>query len=476
MFFGREEELSTLESLWRKGIASLVTCRGRRRIGKSTLIEEFAKRSCARFLKIEGVAPGKGVNNEVQLRSFREQLARQTKRHFAVFSSWAEAFAELDNCIGGGKTVLLLDEISWMGKYDAAFPGELKIAWDNLFKKHPRLIVFLCGSVSTWISKNILNSTGFVGRASANMVVGELPLNVCLKFWGRKAARTSVRDIFDVLSVTGCVPRYLEELDPSLSADENIRRMCFTPDAMLRDDFPKIFNAVFGGEAVTKRRILETLAESPATLSEICSALRVGRSGNISDHLDDLTVAGFISRDPGIAPSTGIESKSCRYRLRDNYTRFFLKYIRPNGRTIDSGAFRFNSVETLKGWDTLMGLQFENLVLANLASLLPILGMERTLLKSAAPFRQTPTKRHAGCQIDLLLQSDRKICVVEIKRRKEIGIDIIDEVEAKVKALALPRDISVRTALVYDGHLAPSVEADGYFDETVPASSLLGLE
>ena len=475
MFFGREEEMATLESLWRKGTASLVTCRGRRRIGKSTLIEEFARRSGARFLKIEGVAPGRGVNNKVQLRSFREQLARQTKRRFAALSSWAEAFAELDQCLGSGKTVLLLDEISWMGKYDAAFPGELKIAWDNLFKKHARLVVFLCGSVSTWISKNILNNTGFVGRASANMVVGELPLDICLKFWGRKAARTSVRDIFDVLSVTGCVPRYLEELDPSLSADENIRRMCFTPDAMLRDDFQKIFNAVFGGEAVTKRRILETLAEAPATLSEICAALGVGRSGNISDHLDDLSVAGFISGDPGIDPSTGAESKHCRYRLRDNYTRFFLKYIRPNGRTIDAGAFRFNGIESLNGWDAMMGLQFENLILANLASLLPMLGMERTLLKSAAPFRQTATKRHAGCQIDLLLQAERKICVVEIKRRKEIGLEIIGEVEAKVKALSLPRDISVRTALVYDGRLAPSVEADGYFDAIIPAERLLGL-
>lgn len=473
MFFGRETELASLEALWRKGVASLVTCRGRRRIGKSTLIEEFAKRSGAAFLKLEGVAPGKGVNNRVHLRSFREQLVRQTRRRFPAFHSWSEAFTSLDGCLGHGKTVLLLDEISWMGKYDPAFPGELKIAWDNLFKKHDRLVVFFCGSVSTWISENILNSTGFVGRASANMVVGELPLDVCVKFWGRRAARTSVRDIADILSVTGCVPRYLEEINPSLSADENIRRMCFSPDAMLRDDFAKIFNAVFGGEAVTKRRILETLAESPATLTDICRALGVEPGGNISEHLDDLTVAGFVSRDPGIVPATGAVAKQSLYRLRDNYTRFYLKYIRPNERTIDSGAFRFSSLASLRGWDAMMGLQFENLVLANVPSLLPLLGMDRTLLKSAAPFRQTATKRHRGCQIDLLLQTDRKVWVVEIKRKNEIGREIEDEVEAKVRALALPRDISVRTALVYEGRLSPGVEADGYFDAIVPFARLL---
>jgi hypothetical protein len=101
--------------------------------------------------------------------------------------------------------------------------------------------------------------------------------------------------------------------------------------------------------------------------------------------------------------------------------------------------------------------------------------MERTLLKSAAPFRQTATKRHRGCQIDLLLQADRKVCIVEIKRRNEIGREVEDEVAAKVKALALPRDASVRTALVYEGRLAPGVEADGYFDAIVPFSRLLGL-
>lgn len=163
MFFGRENEMASLEALWRKGVASLVTCRGRRRIGKSTLVEEFARRSGAAFLKLEGVAPGKGVNNALQLRSFREQLVRQTSGRFPAFHNWAEAFTSLDGRIGHGKTVLLLDEISWMGKYDPAFPGELKIAWDNLFKKHGRLVVFLCGSVPTWISENILNSTGFVG-------------------------------------------------------------------------------------------------------------------------------------------------------------------------------------------------------------------------------------------------------------------------------------------------------------------------
>lgn len=473
MFFGREDELRQLEALWRKPIASLVTCRGRRRIGKSTLIEEFARRSKATFLKLEGTAPGSRMGNADQLENFRRQLARLRRSTVGPLCSWGDAFAALDAAIGSGRTVVLLDEISWMGRYDAGFPGDLKVAWDNLFKKHPKLIVFLCGSVSTWISKNILNNTGFVGRASLNMTLRELPVAECVKFWGAKAKRVATSEMLDVLSVTGGVPRYLEEVDPSLSASENIRRLCFLPDALLRDDFNRTFNVVFGDNALAKRNILRQLAEAPLTLSGICERLGVERNGGITNHLDDLTVAGFISKDMGINPATGRAMKTCRYRLCDNYTRFFLKYVEPNGPTIDAGSFMFNALEALPGWNAILGLQFENLIINNLPRLLPALGLRNVLLKSAAPYRQAASGRKKGCQIDLLLQADRMFYVIEIKRRREIGVEIEAEVEAKVRALALPRGVTVRTALVYDGLLSPQVQARGYFDALISSEELM---
>jgi len=78
-----------------------------------------------------------------------------------------------------------------------------------------------------------------------------------------------------------------------------------------------------------------------------------------------------------------------------------------------------------------------------------------------------------GCQIDLLIQSRRTICVVEIKRRKEIGREIIDEVDAKVRSIARPDGVSVRAALVFDGHISTVVAADGYFDAIIPFLTLI---
>lgn len=473
MFFGREDDLLQLGRLWRKPVPSLVTCRGRRRIGKSTLIEEFAARSRARLLEIEGLPPQPNQTNQDQLNHFADQLREQSDWAGGGFASWYEAMLALDGVLGDEKTVVLLDEISWMGAHDENFPGVLKTAWDRHFKKHPHLVFVLCGSVSTWIQENILNSTGFVGRAALNLVVGELPLRDCLKFWGAAADRLVPREILDVLSVTGGVPRYLEEIDPALSAVENIQNLCFSPKALLRDDFSKIFNSVFGQNAVVKQRILAALARSPMTVSEIAEEIGMEKCGAISKHLEQLSIAGFVMAESGMNPLTQKPAKNIRHRIRDNYSRFYLKYIATNAAMIDRDAFKCTTLEALPGWDSLMGYQFENLVINNLPSLLPHLGLGRALLCSAAPFRQQPTARKKGCQIDLLLQTESAAYIVEIKRRREIGPEIEQEMREKVERLAVRRGVSVRTALVYEGRLSPRLEATAYLDQLVDFSSLL---
>ena len=92
MFFGRENELRRLDGLWRKSVSSLVTIRGRRRIGKSTLVYEFARRSGARFIKLEGLQPKEGVDNDMQLAAFGRQLARQVKGSRSKPEDWFDAF------------------------------------------------------------------------------------------------------------------------------------------------------------------------------------------------------------------------------------------------------------------------------------------------------------------------------------------------------------------------------------------------
>ena len=99
-----------------------------------------------------------------------------------------------------------------------------------------------------------------------------------------------------------------------------------------------------------------------------------------------------------------------------------------------------------------------------------------SLIESAAPYsRRRKADGEDGLQIDLLLQTRHSNFVVEIKRKREIGREVIEEVERKISKLSTPRGKSARPVLVYDGALAPVIETDGYFDALVPFRHLLGL-
>ena len=333
----------------------------------------------------------------------------------------------------------------------------------------------LCGSVSSWIDKKILKCKGFVGRPSLNMLVPELSLRESASFWMRGGCKASSTDMIDVLSVVGGVPKYLENIDPALSADENIKRLCFMPGALLVDEFDEIFNDALDANLGLKKRILMSLGNGQRSPTEVAEALGLENNGHLSGYLEELETAGFVAKDTGLNPCTGKRSNVVRYRIADNYTRFYLKCIEPNRELIGRGTFTFASLAQLPGWETLLGLQFESLVYSNLREIMRRIGLDHALVLSAAPYVQHPTTRQAGCQIDLLIQTKRTQYVVEIKRRESIGEWVVSEVEEKLAKFKTSRMVTVVPVLVYDGRLSKRVLADGYFGRTISARELLGL-
>ena len=179
----------------------------------------------------------------------------------------------------------------------------------------------------------------------------------------------------------------------------------------------------------------------------------------------------------GLNPHTGRTVREVRYRLRDNYTRFYLKYVLPRKAARESGAFRYTPLDRLPGWDAIMGLQFENLVLNNADALIEALGLDKSLIISAAPYRKQMRRGSStsdgGCQIDLLLQLKQALYVIEVKRRATIDSSVTDDVLEKVKRLPNPRGLSVRPVLVYEGILSPAVNENGVFVAALRASDLL---
>lgn len=471
-FIGREPEMNRLKGLVKKNSASLVVVRGRRRIGKSRLLAEFGKDMKNFFLT--GTPPSRKTTAQLQRDEFVRQLSRLGIP--SVYpDDWGNIFWHLSKHTQRGRVLVVFDEISWMGSKDSEFLGKLKNAWDLYFSKNPRLILILCGSISSWIEDNILSNTGFVGRVTIDMVLEELPLNVCNAFWHPKEKRISSYEKFKLLSITGGVPLYLEQLRSDLPAEQNIRDLCFTKGGLLVREFEEIFSDLFSRNITGHKEIVEYLAEGPKDLTEICKKLKKTQGGRYSKHLDDLVKAGFVQRDFSWHLKNGKESKLSHYRLSDNYLRFYLKYIAPNQAKIDRGAFTDSMLSKLPAWETVMGLQFENLVSHNRRLLWKMIGIPPEEIVMDGPFFQNSTVRQAGCQIDYMIQT-RFNClyVCEIKFSKnQIGLKIIEEFEKKIKRLSIPRFFSIRPVLIHVNGIEDSVLDSKYFDKIVDFSQLL---
>lgn len=473
MFFGRKAELKKLDELLDKTTASLIVVKGRRRIGKSTLIQKFAEKFDL-FCEIQGVAPRDGITDDDQRENFSEQLKDIFDIPAFKLDNWTDAFSVLARFTQTGRVLILLDEISWMGGRNKEFVGKLKIAWDTKFKKNDKLVLVLCGSVSAWIEKNILNDTDFVGRISYEMDLEGLPLSDCNKFWQAGGNRISAKEKLNLLAVTGGVPKYLEEINVKRSAEQNIQRMCFDKGGILFNEFDKIFNDIFNKRAAVYKKIVEVLSKGSRTTKEIAQLTGRPLNGDISEYLNDLELSGFIKRD-FIYTLYGKKSRLSKYRIKDNYLRFYLKYIEPVKDNVEHGLFQFKSIETMSNWSIIMGLQFENLVLENLNCLIEQIGLDVNSIISAAPYFQNATSRNKGrCRIDLLIHTSfETFYLCEIKFRKKIDKSIVKEVQKKIDILKRPMNSSIRPVLIHGGEIGSTVENAMFFDKIIPFEALL---
>jgi uncharacterized protein len=471
-FVGRENEIARLEGLLGARSASLIVVRGRRRIGKSRLLAEFGKEIKSLFFS--GNPPTRKTTAQSQRNVFVNQLERNGIPGVRP-DDWSNIFWHLSKHTQKGRIMVVLDEISWMGGKDSEFLGHLKTAWDLYFSKNPYLILALCGSISSWIEKNILSNTGFLGRIVLDLVLDELPLQSCNAFWHPKETRITAYEKFKVLSITGGVPFYLEQIKPNLTAERNIRDLCFTKGGLLVREFDEIFSDLFSRRKARHKELVTCLANGSKDLAQICKDLGKSQGGIYSSYLDELVKAGFVRRDFTWDLKSGKPGKLSRYRLSDNYVRFYLKYINPNRIKIEQEKIPESILDKLPNWEGIIGLQFENLVTRNYKILWKMLNIPMEDIVTDGPFFQSPTAKQAGCQIDYMIQTRfHTLYLCEIKFKKDpIRKWIIEEMEEKRKRLKVPRQFSIRPVLIHVNGVENDVLDENYFDKVIDFGHLL---
>ncbi|WP_158996618.1 AAA family ATPase [Pigmentibacter ruber] len=475
LFIGRKTELERLKAIYKKKASSLIVVKGRRRIGKSRLIQEFAKKSNAQtFWSFAGLAPEDGISAQEQRNNFAHQFALVLKIPPMTFLDWSDAFEHLSLHIKSGD-IILFDEISWMASKDPTFIPKLKAWWD---KQAIHMVLVFCGSVSTWIEENILKSTSFFGRINLTISLEPFSISESSEFLQNLGMQLSHYDMYKLLSIVGGIPWYLEQFNPNITADDNIKQLAFEKNGLLVTEFDHIFHDLFNTKGTTYKKILDSLKDGARTLLEIRQSIEFAHSGTLSQMMDHLIVAGFVVKQPLWSFKTTEPLKQSLYRISDPYMRFYLKVIEPNLGAIAEGGFNQVPLSTMPGFETHLGLQLEALLLQNRPLLLQKLGISPVDIVRGGPYRQTKTTTQQGCQIDYLVQSKTNclfICEFKFKRR-EINREIIPEMQEKISRLKTPKGFAKLAVLFHLSGVASSVATDPYFYRIVDIADFLEIE
>lgn len=473
VFIGRKAEIKKLNDLSCHKRPVLVVVKGRRRIGKSRLIQEFAKDKI--FLSFAGLAPIDNINAQEQRNAFAHQLSQHFKLPPFQLLDWSDAFAHLSKHLTHKPTVILFDEISWMGAHDPTFVPKLKVWWDTTLQHYANVMLVFCGSVSTWIEENIINSTAFFGRISLYLELAELTLPESSQFLRSNGFKGSHYDELKLLSVIGGVPWYLEQIASHYTADDNIKHLCFDKDGILVKEFDKIFHDLFLGKGDIYKRIIHILAQGMKDLATLRSDLNYAKSGSLSHYMSTLMISGYVSQHYSWSFKSGSLGKRSYYRLSDNYLRFFIKYIEPNLRKIENNAYTDMNLMSLPGWESMMGYQVENLILKNRSLLLKALNILPSDVVADNPYIQRATAGKKGCQIDYLIQTQTCnlfICEFKFKRR-ELGMEVIDEVKEKINRLVIPHGFGVVPVLLHLGGVSDKVYDTNFFYRIIDITDFL---
>lgn len=412
---GRKKEMSELETLYASDKSEFVAIYGRRRVGKTFLVDETLKGRIT--FRHAGLSPVDGENNNNNLRSqlkhFHYSLRMQGVKSRCP-KSWMEAFfllsSHLDKIDDGSRQVVFLDELPWMDTPRSGFVTALEGFWNTWACHRDNLMLVVCGSANSWMLDNLVNNHGgLYGRTTYEIKLAPFTLQECEEYFASRNFRISRYDIVQSYMMLGGIPYYLGYMQPAFSLAQNIDRLFFADDAKLAYEYDRLFSSVFSNPEEMKHIVgLIGKNRTGLTRKDIIKSLGIESSGNVSKMLNALVASDFVKT---YVPF-GEKKSDLRYRLTDPFCIFQQKFI--TSRTSTDAEYWTHNVTSPKvnSW---RGFAFEEVCFHHVRQIknaLGILGVAST--QSAWNMRDEEGTE--GTQIDMLIdRNDNIIDMCEMK-------------------------------------------------------------
>lgn len=471
---GRVEEIQELRRAYASVESEFVAVYGRRRIGKTYLINEVFN---ARFT-FHAVGMEKGKKRE-QLEAFQDSLKRQGWPKCPKLTSWIAAFSQLEQMLEtstASRKVVFLDELPWFDSPCSGFLAAFERFWNGWACLRKDILLIVCGSATTWIVDRVLKSRGGLhNRVTRRLHLEPFTLRECEDYAAYRGLGMDRKQILECYMALGGVAYYWTLLQEGISAAQNFDRMFFGEFDEMREEFNRVFASLYRSPTmhIAIVRILGAL-KTGMTRDEIVRNLGTESSGDVTECLKELVQCGFVRHCNAI----GKAKYGGLYQLVDPYCLFYFEFLeRRRGNDSHYWTRNYNSPK-VNGW---RGRAFERVCFWHVSEIkarLGISGIEADVYSWQGRADEVSEK----VQIDLLIdRADGVVDVCEIKYSDEPYELKKDENENIARRVSAFRELahqkkSVRTVLIassglksgkYNGNIMAVVTGEDLFARQV---------
>lgn len=409
---GRTAEIEILNKALNSNTSEMISVIGRRRVGKTFLIKSVYKDYIA--FSITGVQDTP-LNEQLSNFVYLLQEETQSKIPYKTPNNWMEAFQLLIGFLKDKqrttdkKLVVFFDELPWLASRRSGFLRGLSFFW-NSWAVDQNIIVVLCGSAASWMIRKVVHHKGGLhNRITRRIYLEPFSLKETEFFLQSRNIYFDRYQIVQLYMTMGGIPHYLKEIENGKSAAQNINQICFAKNGLLRDEFSKLYPALFKN-AENHITIIRALATKKIGLTRkaLTETTKLPEGGTMQRVLEELEQSGFIS----IYQPFGKKKKERLYRLTDEYSLFYLQFI--DGKIFKDTTIwdKLTQTQSYRIWS---GYAFESLCLKHVLAVKKSLQIAG-IYSEVSSFYKKGTSEEKGVQIDLLIdRNDHVINLFEIK-------------------------------------------------------------
>ena len=406
---GRQKEQKRLMEAYNSDSSEFVVVYGRRRVGKTFLVNETFDGKFA--FQHTGVTKAK---MKQQLVYFRDSLEDAGYEDCPTLKTWHDAFRHLQKhleSLSEGRKVVFIDELPYMATKNSDCVMSLEHFWNGWAARRKDVLLIVCGSAASWLLKKIIaNKGGLHNRVTLKILLTPFTLSECEHYAAEKKLGYSRKQICECYMALGGIPFYWKPLEKGLSVAQNMDQLFFARDAVLKHEYDELYTSLFDSPE-PYMKIVEALGKNGGGLTrdEISAACGIPSGGVLTKYIADLEDCGFIQR----MKNYGKDANGQVIRLIDNYTLFYFKFILNNAGGDES--FWSNSAEAQfrKVWS---GLAFERVVIQHAGRIKAKLGIAGVRTSVSCWRHKADDVWPKGAQIDMLIdRADDIINVCEMK-------------------------------------------------------------